>query len=121
LGVRDQPGRPLAETLSDYLRPRQLLLILDNCEHLIDACAKLAGTLLGTCPDLKVLATSREPLGFTGETGWLVPSLSVPDLHHPQTPGGLDDRLELRAAQPGGAGSFPEAICVRGRIYVRSR
>ena len=89
LGVRDQPGRPLAETLSDYLRPRRLLFILDNCEHLIEACAELVGTLLSTCPDLKVLATSREPLGITGETGWLVPSLSVPDLYHPRTPESL--------------------------------
>jgi predicted ATPase/DNA-binding SARP family transcriptional activator len=89
LGVRDQPGHPLAKTLSDYLQPRQLLLILDNCEHLIEACAELAGTLLRTCPDLKVLATSREPLGITGETGWLVPSLSVPDLYHPRTPESL--------------------------------
>jgi predicted ATPase/two-component SAPR family response regulator len=89
LGVRDQPDRPLAELLSDYLRPRQLLLLLDNCEHLIEACAELVGTLLSACPDLKVLATSREPLVITGETGWLVPSLSVPDLHHPRTPESL--------------------------------
>ncbi len=67
LGVSEQPGRPLTQTLSDYLRSRQTLLVLDNCEHLIDACARLVDALLGTCPELRVLATSREALGVAGE------------------------------------------------------
>lgn len=81
--VREQPGRPLLETLSDYLRAKSLLLILDNCEHLIDACAQLAETLLRACPHLKLLPSSREALGVAGETAYRVPSLSLPDPHQP--------------------------------------
>jgi predicted ATPase len=79
LGVREQPGRSLTETLSHYLRNRELLLVLDNCEHLIEACADLAETLLRSCPELRVLATSREALSIVGEVAWPVPSLSLPD------------------------------------------
>jgi predicted ATPase/DNA-binding CsgD family transcriptional regulator len=80
LGVRERPGNSLTRALSDYLRTRNLLLILDNCEHLIEACAELAEALLHSCPGLRVLATSREALGITGEIAWPVPSLSLPDL-----------------------------------------
>ena len=80
LGVRERPGSSLAVALSDYLRTRKLLLILDNCEHLIDACAELAEAWLHSSPGLRVLATSREALGITGEVAWPVPSLSLPDL-----------------------------------------
>jgi predicted ATPase len=82
LGVREQPGRSPTETLSDYLSSKQVLLVLDNCEHLIEACAVLAEALLHSCPELRILATSREALGITGEVAWLVPSLSLPDLRH---------------------------------------
>ena len=80
LGVREQPGRPLLETLSDHLRTRKMLLLLDNCEHLIEACAELAETLLRSCPELRVLATGREALAIAGEVAWPVPSLTLPDL-----------------------------------------
>ena len=80
LGVRERLGSSLTEALSDYLRTRKLLLILDNCEHLIEACAELAEALLHSCPGLRVLTTSREALGITGEVAWPVPSLSLPDL-----------------------------------------
>ena len=80
LGVREQPGRSPTETLSDYLGSKKVLLILDNCEHLVEACAELAEALLHSCPELRVLATSREALGITGEVAWPVPSLSLPDL-----------------------------------------
>jgi predicted ATPase/DNA-binding CsgD family transcriptional regulator len=80
LGVRERSGSSLTEALSGYLRTRNLLLILDNCEHLIEACAELAEALLHSCPGLCVLATSREALGITGEIAWPVPSLSLPDL-----------------------------------------
>jgi predicted ATPase len=80
LGVREQPGRLLTETLSYNLSSRKVLLVLDNCEHLIEACAELAEALLRSCPVLRILATSREALGITGEVAWLVPSLSLPDL-----------------------------------------
>ncbi len=80
LGVREQPGRSLTETLSDHLGTKKVLLVLDNCEHLVEACASLAEALLHSCPELRILATSRETLGITGEVAWLVPSLSLPDL-----------------------------------------
>jgi hypothetical protein len=79
VGVREQPGRPLTETLAGHLRSRNLLLILDNCEHLVEAAAHLAEVLLRACPGLRVLATSREVLGVKGEVVLPVPSLSVPD------------------------------------------
>jgi predicted ATPase/class 3 adenylate cyclase/DNA-binding SARP family transcriptional activator len=80
LGVREESGRPLAATLTDYLRSRSLLLVLDNCEHLLSACAGLAEELLRGCPGLRILATSREGLGIAGERTYRVPSLSLPDL-----------------------------------------
>jgi predicted ATPase/DNA-binding CsgD family transcriptional regulator len=82
LGVREAPGRSLSELLVEHLKTRKLLLVVDNCEHLIDTCAALAGTLLRACPDLRILATSREVLGVAGEVSWPVPSLSLPDPEH---------------------------------------
>ena len=79
LGVPEGRGRSLEETLIEYLRHKQLLLILDNCEHLLAACTELTQRLLDDCPDVRVLATSREPLNVRDEIVWLVPSLSVPD------------------------------------------
>jgi predicted ATPase/class 3 adenylate cyclase/DNA-binding SARP family transcriptional activator len=72
-------GRSLAEALTGYLGSRSLLLVLDNCEHLLSACAELADRLLRACPTLRILATSREPLGVAGEQSYRVPSLSVPE------------------------------------------
>jgi non-specific serine/threonine protein kinase len=77
-GVREEPGHTLISTCLEVLRQRRLLLILDNCEHLLDICASLADTLLRSCPQLTILATSREPLGIAGEHPWRVPSLTVP-------------------------------------------
>jgi predicted ATPase/DNA-binding SARP family transcriptional activator len=79
LRVRELPGRPITDTLVGALRTRRMLLLLDICEHLIDACANLADTLLGSCRHLKIFATSREPLGVRGGAIWRVPSLSAPD------------------------------------------
>ncbi|HZO88686.1 MAG TPA: adenylate/guanylate cyclase domain-containing protein, partial [Chthonomonadaceae bacterium] len=79
LGVSEEPNRPLGETLANYLRPKSLLLVLDNCEHLLTACAQLADTLLRTCPKVRILASSREGLGLLGEALYHVPSLSLPD------------------------------------------
>ena len=75
IGVSEEPGRPLLDTLADALRPRRLLLALDNCEHLIDACAKTADAIVRRCPRVHLLVTSREPLGIGGETIYRVPSL----------------------------------------------
>jgi predicted ATPase/DNA-binding SARP family transcriptional activator len=89
LGVREQSGRPLLEVLVDYLRAKQVLLLLDNCEHLVGACAQLAEQWLSACPHLRILATSREALRIGGETAWLVPSLSLPEAHSASTVEGL--------------------------------
>ena len=79
LGLREESGRAITATLIDYLRGRQTLLILDNCEHVIAASAQLVEALLHACPDLTILASSREQLGVSGETTFRVPSLSLPD------------------------------------------
>ena len=78
-GLRELPNMSLQSILTDYLRAKELLLILDNCEHLVKACAKLADQLLRACPQLKIVASSREALGVAGETIYHVPSLSLPD------------------------------------------
>jgi predicted ATPase/DNA-binding SARP family transcriptional activator len=78
LGVRESGEVTAVEALVYRLRSAELLLVLDNCEHLLDACAELAVTLLGRCPGLRVLATSREPLGVPGEAVYPVPPLPVP-------------------------------------------
>jgi len=96
LEVREDPGRPLLTTLTTYLRERQPLLILDNCEHLIDACAQVSATLLQACSRLRLLATSREPLGVAGEAFFRVPALTVPDPH--QLPP-LDQLMRYPAVQ----------------------
>jgi len=78
LQVREQPGRPLSETLLDSIGDRSLLVVLDNCEHLVDSCAKLADAVLHACPGVHILATSRQPLGIAGEQVYRVPPLSLP-------------------------------------------
>jgi predicted ATPase/class 3 adenylate cyclase len=78
-GLRELPNMPIINIITDYLRAKQLLLILDNCEHLTEACAKLSDHLLHSCPQLKIIASSREVLGIAGETAYRVPSLSLPD------------------------------------------
>jgi predicted ATPase/class 3 adenylate cyclase len=79
LGLADRRGqRPLPESLVDALREQDTLILLDNCEHVIDAAAKFCGQLVGECPRLRILATSREPLGIDGEQVYRVPSLSLP-------------------------------------------
>jgi non-specific serine/threonine protein kinase len=80
LGVDEEPGRPPVEILRDWLEPKRLLLVLDNCEHLVEACAVLADQLLRSCAGLRVLATSREALRIGGEALWPVTALSVPGL-----------------------------------------
>ncbi|HYW86373.1 MAG TPA: winged helix-turn-helix domain-containing protein, partial [Chloroflexota bacterium] len=75
LGVHEEPGRPLIDTLVDFLRGRELLIVLDNCEHLIKGCATWAERVLHACAAVRTLATSREPLDIEGETAWRMPSL----------------------------------------------
>lgn len=79
LGLPDQPGRSPENSLRHFVGDRHILVVLDNCEHLLDATAALISTLLAACPRLTVLATSREPIGLAGEVTWRVPSLSLAD------------------------------------------
>src|SRR5215475_1285696 len=78
LGVREEQGVPLAQTLAEALRSRHMLLILDTCEHQVSDCATLVQLLLARCPWLRIIATSREPLRVRGETVWRVPPLDLP-------------------------------------------
>jgi len=96
LGVTEQPGQPVLDVLKSYLRARKALLVLDNCEHLIEACAQLAQALLRACPDLQLLATSREALRVTGEAIYVVPPLSMPDPQHSPV---LERMLECEAVR----------------------
>ena len=86
LGVHDLSAGVSLSSLADYLAGKRLLLVLDNCEHLLDGCAVLASTLIGACPDLHVLATSRQALGVAGEVRMVVPPMSLPE------PGGTSAR-----------------------------
>jgi non-specific serine/threonine protein kinase len=115
--VRGEEGQPPAEALAAYLRERQLLLVLDNCEHLVDACAVLTSALLRACPELRVLATSREPLGTLGEVCWPVQPLSLPaTLLEPVDPRS-GRSLEVQAGDEPGA---IEAVLASesGRLFV---
>ncbi len=78
LYVREVARQPVLDMLMGYLVTREMLLVIDNCEHLVTACARFIETLLRKCPTLRILATSREVLGITGEVAWLVPPLSLP-------------------------------------------
>jgi non-specific serine/threonine protein kinase len=82
LRIPESPGLPVLDGVAERLYDKQLLLVLDNCEHLIEACAALVERLLGDCPEVSILATSREPLGVPGEKAWYLPSLSLPASGH---------------------------------------
>jgi predicted ATPase/class 3 adenylate cyclase len=79
LGLPTQPGRSTVDALTRFIADRHMLAVLDNCEHLLDASARLVVTLLGACPGLTLLGTSREPVGVPGEVTWRIPSLSLTD------------------------------------------
>ncbi|WP_433621992.1 protein kinase domain-containing protein [Nocardia sp. CA-120079] len=85
LGVRDEPATPLLEVLLEFLSSRETLLVVDNCEQVVETVAELTETLLRTCPELRILATSREPLNIAGEAVLRVAPLSVPDLDREPT------------------------------------
>ncbi len=89
LEVREAPGRSLVDLAADEIAERSLLMVLDNCEHVLQSSASMVDRLLGRCPKLRILATSRQPLGIHGEAVWRVPSLSVP----------RDSGTDLRALQ----------------------
>jgi predicted ATPase/DNA-binding CsgD family transcriptional regulator len=113
LEVAEVPGRSAEDALRASLQSKQLLLLLDNCEHLVEACAEVVEGLLRACAGLSVLATSRAPLGVTGEKTWLVPSLTLPpiSLEHPP---GLAASLGPVAASEAGRLFADRATAVRG-------
>jgi len=96
LRLRDEPGRPVLERLTDHLRARRALLLLDNCEHLLEACAGLADALLRDCRQVCILATSREALGIDGEVVYRVPSLAFPDPDQAPTVEAVRDSVAVR-------------------------
>src|SRR5215203_1649399 len=96
LGVPERPAEPLAEPLAEVLRDRQLLLILDNCEHLLEATSRLVDNLLDSCRHLRIMATSREAIGVEGEVRWLVPPLSVPEQGRTPSSVELEDYESVR-------------------------
>lgn len=97
-GIREQAGKTILDLLLDFLSSRQSLLILDNCEHLISACAQFSESSLRKSPGLKILVTSREVLGITGEAAWMVPALSLPDQQPWVNPASAQDALSLYEA-----------------------
>jgi predicted ATPase len=96
LEVLERPTEPLTDTLAEVLRDRQLLLVVDNCEHLLEASARLVDKLLDSCPRLRILATSREAIGVEGEIRWDVPPLSMPDPQHTLSPEELEGYESVR-------------------------
>ncbi len=120
LRLHEVPGRTLLQTLIEYLESRQLLLVLDNCEHVVAACAALTAQLLPTCPELQILTTSQYPLGMALETVWRVDTLNIPPAVEVVPTQELLDLLEqneavqllverARAARPGFALSVENA------------
>jgi predicted ATPase/DNA-binding SARP family transcriptional activator/DNA-binding CsgD family transcriptional regulator len=108
LGVAERPQQPLTDTLADVLRDMEMLLVLDNCEHLVEAAAPLVEALLDSCARLRVLATSREALGMEGELRWPVSPLSVPELGRASSPEELEayDSIRLFVERAGGHDPF---------------
>jgi predicted ATPase/class 3 adenylate cyclase/Tfp pilus assembly protein PilF len=96
LGLKEEPGKPLLETLTDHLATRHLMLLIDNAEHLLAACAEFADAVLRRCPRLSLVVTSREALGFAGELTYRVPSLSMPD---PRRDGSREDVARFESAR----------------------
>lgn len=96
IGLRDEPQRPVVDMLCDYLYNKKMFIVLDNCEHLVDACAQLADKILHATPHVNILASSREALGIGGETIYLVRSLQLPDLQNPLTVESLSQSESVR-------------------------
>jgi predicted ATPase/DNA-binding CsgD family transcriptional regulator len=96
LNVHESPGRPVTEAIVEDLRELEVLLVLDNCEHLVGACADLVGVLLRSCPHLGILATSREVLGIAGERNFPVSPLSLPDPERPSAFGSVAEYEAIR-------------------------
>lgn len=113
LGIMGQAGRSALETLLKALSSQSVFIVLDNCEHLIDDCAKVADAVLRRCPEIRLLATSREPLGIAGETIYRVPSMSLPDED--------DDTGEVDPQGSDAVALFAERAAVQGVGFVLDR
>ena len=119
LGLREAPDRSPLDGLTDYLRVRRVLLLLDNCEHVIEVVAEVVDELLRVCADLKIIATSRELLGVDGEAAWRVGSLSMSSLHDPSRR--ADDLVEAVIGSESGrlfadrAGLVVPSFAITGR------
>lgn len=107
MGIRERHAQPLVDTLTSYLERKRVLLVMDNCEHLVEPCAHICAALLRACPDLRILATSRESLEVSGEVAYRVPTLAVPPSDFPPSLDRLSDypaarlfRERARAALP---------------------
>lgn len=96
LGVREAPGEPVTRTLANVLKEKNMLLVLDNCEHVLEAAARLADALLKSCPKVRLLVSSREALGIAGESAYRVPSLSLPQPTKTYTPESLSQYEAVR-------------------------
>ena len=103
LGVREEQGVALAQTLAEALRSRHMLLVLDTCEHQVSDCATLVQMLLARCPWLQIIATSREPLRVRGETVWRVPPLELPPDGAADAELAAHEAVQLFAARAAGA------------------
>ncbi len=96
LGVKEEPGKAINQTLLEWLKRKRLLIVLDNCEHLLEECAKLADAIIRSCPDVRILASSREALGISGEQSYRVPSLETP---HPKQTYTIERLSQYASAQ----------------------
>ena len=121
LSVREEPDRPLVTTLSDALRTSERLVVMDNCEHLIVACAHLVDALLRACPRLRILATSREPLGVDGEVTWPVPPLSLPAPGQPLSREGVLAAEAVRLFVERAVAALPAFAVTEERLPVIAR
>jgi len=119
LGVRPEPGRPILDTIAEYAGTRSLLLLLDTCDAHLGAVAQIVGRLLSSGPGVRVLATSREPLGAPGELIWRIPPLSLGE----PSAGGMSDAvallLERAAAARGGRAAGPDELIHLRRVAQR--
>ncbi len=115
LSLHEVAGRPSAMTVADFLRERQALLVLDNCEHLLSVSAPLTAAWLSDCPSLCILATSRQPLGLTGEVAWRVPSLATPP---PEALGTQDKNLVAILMEYSAVRLFVERVVGSGAVFA---
>ena len=120
LGLEERPGKAITATLVEHLKDKRLLLLLDNCEHLLGACAVLADFLVRQCPHLTIVASSREALGIAGEQTYSVPSLSLPDPQAIHTPASIIPFEALRLFVDRCLGARPDFRVTRSPASRRS-